>query len=156
MGRRKRIKWDHGDVFAVPLVDGTFGLVQAIDHWMPRWIYTAITEGRVTTLTDADTKTEPGRLVALLAVDDDPFNFGGFPCVGRASPMVHRRDFPNEAFAHNGYVGAKSYTGGIVADFLSAWHQLAPWNAYKDAAYFDKLLISGIERPSAVLMKAGS
>jgi hypothetical protein len=156
MGRRKRIKWVHGDVFAVPLVDGTFGLVQAIDHWMPHWIYTVVTDGRVTSLPVADTHTRLGKTLALLAVDDDPFDFGGFPHVGRASPIADRRDFPNETFAQSGYVGAKSYTAGVIADFLSAWHSLAPWNAYKDEAFFDKLLISGRERPSTVLMKAGS
>ncbi len=121
---------------------------------MPHWIYTAITEARITSLTDADTK--PGKLIAMIAVDDDPFSFGGFPRIGPASAMVGRRDFPNEAFAQNGYVGAKSYTGGIVADFLSAWHRLGPWNAYKDPAFFDKLLITGIVRPSDVILKVGS
>jgi hypothetical protein len=154
MGRRKRIKWDHGDVFGVPLVDGSFGLVQAVDHWMPHWIYTAVTDGRVASLTAADTMMQLGKMVSLLAVNDDPFNFGGFTCVGRASPMVLRRDFPNEAFAESGYVGATSYTGGVITDFLSAWHRLAPWNAYQDEAFFDKLLVSGLERPSNVLTKA--
>jgi hypothetical protein len=156
MARRKRIKWDYGDVFGVPLADGTFGLIQAIDHWMPRWIYTAVTDGRITSLIATGAVTQPGKLIALLAVDDAPLDFGGFPRVGRALPMARRRDFPNEAFGDSAYVGAKSYTGGIVAAFLSAWHKLAPWNVYKDEAYFDKLLISGVARPSNVLMKAGS
>jgi hypothetical protein len=156
MGRRKRIKWDYGDVFAVPLVDGTFGLVQTIDHWLPHWIYTAITDGRIDSLPAADATAQPGKLISLLAVDDDPFDFGGFSRMGHTSPMARKSDFSNESFAERGYVGAESYTGSVVAGLLSAWHKLAPWNICKDEMFFDKLLIAGLKRPTNVLLKIGS
>jgi hypothetical protein len=147
MSRRKRIQWEHGDLFAVPLVDGSFGIVQAIDHWMPHWIYTAVTDQRVEAVPPTATVHGRGRVISLIAVSDDAFDFGAFTRVGTASALARRKDFPNERFAQSGYVGAKSYTDGIVADFLSAWHGLSPWTQYKDPEYFDKLLVSGVRRP---------
>jgi hypothetical protein len=147
MSRRKRIKWVHGDIFAVPLADGSFGIVQAVDHWMPHWVYTAVTDLRMEAL-PATPPDQPARVISLIAVSDDEFNFGAFTRIGAsATALAQRNDFPNERFAGSGYVGAKSYTGGIVVNFLSAWHGLASWTVYKDPEYFDKLLVQGIQRP---------
>ena len=40
-----------------------------------------------------------------------------------------------------------------MADFLSAYHKLLPWNHYHDPEYFDKLLISPDRKPLEVLLK---
>jgi hypothetical protein len=147
MARRKRVKWDHGDLFAVPLADGSFGIVQAIDHWMPHWVYTAVTNRRTKEIPATATLDGETRVIALIAVSDNGFDFGTFFRIGPAAPLARRKNFPNERFARTGYVGAISYTGGILANFLSAWHGLASSTAYKDPEYFDKLLVRGVERP---------
>ncbi len=148
MARRKRVPWEPGDLFGVPLADGSFGIVQAVDPWLPEGgVYAAVTDQRAATF-PSDTALAPNtRVIALVEVVDNAFDRGWFPRIGPAAPLARRADFPNERFARSGYVGAKSYTGGIVADFLSAWHGLASWTAYKDPEYFDKLLVDGIERP---------
>ena len=148
MARRKRIQWEHGDLFAVPLTDGSFGIVQAVDHWVPEGgVYVAVTDQRADSLTPVPALDPHARVVALMQVVDNAFDRGWFPRIGPATVLARRKDFPNERFAQSGYVGAKSYTGGILADFLSAWHGLASWTAYKDPEYFDKLLVDGIVRP---------
>jgi hypothetical protein len=156
MKRRKRIKWSNGDLFAVPLVDGTFGLVQAVDHWLPHWIYTGVTDHRFTNLPSDVVAMGQKNVIARIAVSDDAFDFGDFMRLGHAEPLARRKDFANEQFASNGYIGAVSYTAGILVDFLSAWHAISPWNQYKDSDYFDKLLAKGIKRPDNVIMKNGS
>jgi hypothetical protein len=147
MSRRNRINWEPGDLFVVPLVDGSFGIVQVIDRWMPRWVYAAVTDQRMASSSLATPVDRNARVIALIAVSDEEFDFGAFPRIGPAPAMAHRKDFPNERYALTGYVGAKSYTGAVVADFLSAWHGLTPWTTYKDPAYFDQLLMNGVERP---------
>jgi hypothetical protein len=148
MARRKRIQWDHGDLFGVPLADGSFGIVQAVDHWMPAGgIYVAVTDQRAESLSPVAELNPHLRVIARMAVVDNGFDFGWFPRIGPAVALARRQDFPNERFAQSDYVGAKSYTGGILADFLSAWHGMAPWTPYKDPEYFDKLLADGIGRP---------
>lgn len=156
MDRRKRVSWEHGDLFAVPLADGSFGIVQAIDHWMPHWVYTAVTDCRAVSPPTDLRSVEAARVISLLAISDREFDFGAFPRVGHASLLARRKDFGNERFAKKGYIGASSYTGGILAAFLSAWHGAAPWNAYKDPAYFDQLLAAGVTRPSQVVISDGS
>jgi hypothetical protein len=147
MARRKRIKWNNGDVFAVPLVDGSFGTVQAIDHWLPHWIYTAVSNRRLETIPADMPALCTENVIALIAVGDDQFDFGG-----PAALLAKRGDFGNERYASNGYVGATSYSGGIIPALLSAWHGLAPWDAFKDARYLDKLLVSGLTRPANVML----
>ncbi|TWT42490.1 hypothetical protein [Botrimarina hoheduenensis] len=148
MPRRKRVKWDHGDLFAVPLTDGSFGVVQAVDHWMPHWIYTAVTDQRTKEFPSSATVDADTCIISLIAVSDEEFDFGTFLRIGPALPAARRKDFPNEQFAHNGYIGAKSYTGGILTKFLAAWHGIASWTVFKDPEYFDKLLLEGVERPA--------
>lgn len=150
MKRRQRIKWNDGDAFAVPLIDGSFALVQAVEHWMPRWVYTAVTNQRFMQLPSEIGHIPAGAIISLLAVSDDPFSFGSFARLGSMPPLACRSDFPNEHFVDKGYIGAKSYTPQILIDFLSAWHGLAQWNQYKDPRYFETLLIPGIERPTHV------
>ena len=148
MARSKRIQWEHGDVFAVPLADGSFGVVQAVDQWTPEGgVYVAVTDQRAESVPTVAVLDPNVRVIALMAVIDNAFDRGWFPRIGPAEPLVCRADFPNERFAQSGYVGAKSYTGGIVVAFLSAWYGLTPWTGYHDPEFFDKLLMSGVERP---------
>jgi hypothetical protein len=151
MAHRNRVKWEHGDLFAVPLADGSFGVVQAVDHWMPEGgVYAAVTDQRQATLPSVAALAPSARVIALIQVVDNAFDRGWFPRIGPAAALARRADFPNERFARSGYVEAKSYTAGIVVAFLSAWHGLGPWTPYNDPEFFDKLLVDGIERPSHV------
>ena len=148
MARGKRIQWEHGDLFGVPLEDGSFGIVQAVGHWVPEGgVYVAVTDQRAESLPTVIALDPRVRVIALMQVGDNAFDRGWFPRIGPAQALARREDFPNERFARSGYVGAKSYTGGIVVAFLSAWHGLTPWTGYHDPDYFDKLLVSGVERP---------
>ncbi|MBN2287339.1 MAG: hypothetical protein JXI43_12885 [Tissierellales bacterium] len=152
MARRKRIIWDNGSIFGVPLVDGSFGLVQAIDHWMPHWIYSVITSIRINTIDDILPKLSKKNIISLLAIEDDVFDFGGWPLISMQKPLKKRKDFPNEKYKSKGYVGAKSYTRGIIEEFISAFHLLSPWDVYKEPDYFDRLLVSNKLKPEGVLL----
>src|SRR4051794_16441983 len=84
MARRKRVKWDHGDLFAVPLADGSFGIVQAVDHWMTNWVYTAVTNRRTKEIPSTFKLDGETRVIALIAVSDNGFDFGTFFRIGPA------------------------------------------------------------------------
>lgn len=64
--------------------------------------------------------------------------------------MFKTSEFPNERYANKGYVGAVNYDAGLLADFLSAFHGLLPWNVMHDPAYYDGLLRPGLPRPQSV------
>ena len=123
MARRKRVKWENGAVFGVPLTDGTYGIAQAIDHWMPHWIYVALSTKRLSLLPSDVPAVSTADIISLVAVSDNELDFGEWPFIGQTKPLVSRRKFPNERFKSKGYVGAKLYNAGLAADFLSASRQ---------------------------------
>ena len=153
MVRRKRIKWENGAIFAVPLVDGTYGFAQAIDHWMPHWIYVAVFNVRLQSLPEDIPNLTERQIVSLVAVSDDELDFGEWPLVGHAKPLVSRRKFPNERFKRRGYVGARSYEAGLIAEFLSAYHCLTAWNDWHAPDYLDTLLLSSEMKPKKLIYK---
>ena len=57
-------------MFAVPLADGSFGLAQAIDHWMQHVIYVALTNVHIGSASDPIPDLPSSNIVSLLAVND--------------------------------------------------------------------------------------
>jgi hypothetical protein len=153
MARGKRVKWNNGAVFAVPLADGSFGLAQAIDHWIPHAIYVAFTNLRIKSTSEPIPSLASAKVISLLAVNDRALDFGEWLLIGELPSIRKRSDFPNERFRASGYVGAKSYDGGIAEDFLSAFHGLAPWDCYYRPDYLDELLLSPDLKPSSLIFK---
>src|SRR5829696_7967831 len=102
MARRKRINWEHGDVFAVPLGDGSFGIVQAVDHWTSAGgVYVAVTDQRAESVSPVAALDPHARVIALMAVVDNAFDLGWFRRIGPAVALARRADFPNERFAQS-------------------------------------------------------
>ena len=153
MGRRKRVKWENGSVFAVPLEDESFGLVQAIDHWMPHWIYSVIFNLRFDSIPEEVPDFDRNNMISLMAISDDEFDFGEWPLVGSRDCLVKKKEFSNEKFKNKGYVGGKSYEGGVVVQFLSAYHKISPWDCYYKADYLDDLLLSPDMKPDDLIYK---
>jgi hypothetical protein len=87
-------------------------------------------------------------ILSLIATWKNSLGNGAWPILCVAPPVVAKDEFPNEKFASVGYIGAKHYDEGLVADFLSAYAGLIPWNAqFRDEAYLDSLLAPGRVRP---------
>jgi hypothetical protein len=89
-------------------------------------------------------------VATLTATWRQPLNRGEWLCLGVAPEIFRKSEFPNERYASKGYVGATNYDAGLLANFLSAFHGLLPWNVMHDPAYYDKLLRPGLARPSSV------
>jgi hypothetical protein len=155
MSRGKRVKWNNGAVFAVPLADGSFGVAQAIDHWIPHAVYVALTNLRVKSTADPIPSLHRSKVISLLAVNDRALDFGEWKLLCEMPLLAARLDFPNERFRANGYVGGKSYDGGIAAAFLSAYHALVPWDCYYRPDYLDEMLLSPDLKPPTVVFKSG-
>lgn len=147
MTNRKRVRWAPGAVYAVPLTDGSYGLAQAIDAMMVNVIYVALFAARLPAVPEVVPELRPETIVSLAATWRQDLDRGDWPYVGGAPLVVRKAAFPNERFAASGYVGAKHYDAGILADFLSAYHGLLPWNVMHVEDYYDRLLAPGVPRP---------
>jgi len=92
------------------------------------------------------------RVVSLAAIWRQNLNRGDWKYLGVIPPVVQKPEFPNERFARVGYVGARHYDAGLLADFLSAYHGFLPWNVLHDEGFYDQLLAPGVARPSTAVV----
>jgi len=138
-------------VYAVPLTDGSFGVAQAGEAQgeFINVIYVALFADRYTRIPDELPALKRDSAVSLVATWRQALNRGEWPALGVAREMFKKSEFPNERYARQGYVGAKTYDAGLLADFLSAFHGLLPWNVMHDPAYYDYLLRPELARPQS-------
>ena len=149
MGRRKQ-QWARGDVFLVPLQDGTNALAQIVgrEAQVLNSVTCAFFESRLAEgVTPIEADSALGRLISILFCTRDLLDSGRWKVVGNRSVELKKKDMPYENCRSKGWVGAEVEGSGIVEDFLNAFHGLQPWDAYKDPNYFDKLLLSPKKKP---------
>lgn len=150
--RRKRIKWEFGDLFGVKLKDGSYILVQIIDQMMTNCIYVAVTNIKVDlNSTDNNYTLNPADIISLVCVSKHPFEDGYFPKIGKVDLIAGKADFKNELTKDNGYIGSKIYDGELLEDFLDAYNKLSPWDDWFDPNYLDEFLISLDKKPKDLI-----
>src|SRR6185312_4777670 len=150
--RPPRFRWEVGDVFAVPLKDGSFGFGQVL--W--EQTFSERTEIRAPTCALLDLRAQElpkslgtalaSRVVAILHVQSHHLDEQEWTVIGRDSPVADPFSGP---CGHPGKVGSVSWDGLEVIS--GAWHGLEPWN---DKYRFEDYLIPGITRPDRALMVA--
>lgn len=152
MSVAKHLRYKPGMVYAVPLADGTFGLAQAGEAMWPNVIHVALYLDRYPDMPVGVPSLARENVVSLVATWKKDLNKGAWLPLGIAAQAAARHEFPNEALAQQGYIAAKHYDAGILAEFLSAFHGLLPWNVMFDPAYYDKLLAPGAPRSDKIRM----
>jgi hypothetical protein len=155
MGKRK-IKWLPGDSFLVPLEDGTYGQGQIVCHELHAL------DSVLCAFSSIRHKSVPGHLgaiteenlIAILFVTRDLLDSGRWRVVNSGPVILPWEKYIDlRQMRNRGFVGVKIIGSFIVANFLSAYHQLVPWDDFHDPEYLDKLLISRDLKPANVLLK---
>ncbi len=146
----KRVRWKQGSVYGIPLDDGGFGLCQAIDLMMPNVVYIAVFSYQFKELPETIPPLNRSDILSLGATWKQDLNNGKWASIGICEPIVGKSEFPNEAFAEDGYIGAVTSDSGLYSKFLAACFGLEPWNTMFDPKYWDKYLNSDNTRPSSV------
>jgi hypothetical protein len=154
MGKR-RIKWLPGDNFLVPLEDGTYGRGQVLSYELHALnsalcAFSSIRHENVPA--HLDTISEDN-LIAILFVTRDLLDSGRWHVVNNGPIILWEKFVDIRRMRDKGFVGVAIEGSRIVANFLSAYHKLVPWNVYFDPEYFDKLLISPDRKPANLLLK---
>jgi len=134
-------------VFGIPLADGSFGIIQAIDIMLVNVIYIAVFSDRYEYLPSNIISLKNDNLISLQATWKQDLNNGSWANICTIEPAVKKVDFPNEKFSESGYVGAKHASGGMFNRFLNAYHGIEPWNVMADERYWDTYLNVGKSRP---------
>jgi len=151
----KRQKWKVGDLFKIPLADGSasLGHIVAQEHQMLNTVTCAFYDAKVTDTCPPDAPPLPKdeTLIACLFTTHDLLRRGVWPVIGHITPQLSRKHLPYEDCRQNGWVGASMYGSGIVREFLDAYYRLAPWDDWADPKYLDGLLIDPAKRPKDLI-----
>ena len=148
----KNPRYKPGMVYAVPLSDGSFGIAQAGSAMWPNVIYIALYADRYDELPTSTPPLSRLRAISLSATWKKDLNKGTWVPLGIREEEHKLAEFPNEAHAEQGYVGAKHCDAGILSEFLSAYHGLLPWNAMHDPNYYDQLLVRNAPRSDKLVI----
>lgn len=141
-----------GDVFGVPLPDGTLGIGQILARERD-----AMNSVGCALFRERGSMADPWRPsppIATLLVAPDALTRGRWPVLARHDVSVPPEARPCERFRANRWVGARITGSGIVDKLLAAWHGLHPWDAWNAPAYLDGLLLSGVDRPAGIILSA--
>jgi immunity protein 26 of polymorphic toxin system len=153
--KKKRQRHKDGDVFVVPLNDGTYSLGQILAYEREALNSVACAFYNIR-IVDGPTLEIPAplpqdRVISILLTTRDLLNRAVWPVIAdRAIPtMVAVR--PYEQYRVKKWVGARIIGSGIVDKFLNAYFGLAPWDAMQDPNYFDSLLLHASLKPSGLV-----
>ena len=141
----RKQKWKNGDVFLVPLLDGTYAVGQvigktkeALNSAVCAFFDIRLTEGaaeNIEELTD-------DLLVALKFSSVGLLDAGEWEVVDNRTPLDTRKYIDLDQLAKNGYINVRIVGSAILSELMNAYYALSPWDAFYDPQYLDKLLIS--------------
>jgi len=153
---RKRQRHKIGDVFAVPLVDGSFSLGQVLSYEPDALNSVGCAFYSIRAL-DPKSLVVPQPLsrediVSILLTTKDLLNRGRWPVLANRAAPIPLAHCPYDRFRSLKWVGATIEGSAIVEQFLSAYHGLSPWDQFADPKYLDELLLDAALRPPNVLL----
>ncbi len=150
-----RQKIADGDVFLIPLADGTFSIGQVIRA------KTGVMGSTICALfnlrgdrprIDAGL-LDPALIVAVQFVTSESLKKGQWPIARNESVTFEVNDYLRVAeLEAKAWVGARVIGSAIIDSLMNAWFGLRPWDDWHDPGYLDKLLAPGVSRPSAAIL----
>ncbi len=152
--KKKRQRPKEGDVFAVPLIDGSYAVGQMLGH-EPQALNSfgcAFYDLRSTGAPALPAALPQDKLIAILLTTPDLLKRGYWPIVGQlpiTTPVAVR---PYEKYREKRWVGAKIIGSANVEALLNGFYGLAPWDDYADPEYLDGLLLDRALRPKNVVL----
>ncbi|WET42274.1 Imm26 family immunity protein [Citrobacter enshiensis] len=154
--RRRKQSWDVGDMFTVPLSDGTYCIGKVVG-FEPKALNSAICAfyaHRMDEIPSSEPVLNDNDLISILFVTRDLLDSGDWKVFSQYSDA-----FPIDKYLNltdlqsNGFIGVKSIGSGLIIKLMNAYYSLTPWNAFYDPNYLDSLLISPDKKPKNVLLK---
>lgn len=151
---KRKIKWANGDVFAVPLCDGSFAIGQVLDLMMVNQVRVALYSEIFPSLESISFSCicQPEHLISLVASSREQLDYNVWKILSNKPVAVSIENYPNEQYRSKGWVGAIHYDAALLEDFLEAFHLLRPWDDWFNPNYFDSFLVSIDKRPENLIL----
>ena len=154
MAKKKKIDWKFGDVFLVPLLDGTYGTGQVLDLQMPNIVRVALFDENVKSISELDFSGScaMSNLISLIASSREQLDFGAWKIVGNKFINIPAKNYPNEQFKKKDWVGASHYDAALLEDFLNSFYSLLPWDDWFNPNFLDEFLVNLSKKPKTLVL----
>jgi hypothetical protein len=146
----KRCRWKPGQIFGIPLSDGSFAVAQAIAPVESYGVEMALFSARSISLPVSMPDVRRPDVISIQSVWRTILTGGWWCKLGDLPLVVRAEECPNQVLlAKNPKgTGCNISSERLVVDFLLAYHGVIPWNLHP-AFDFDTYLFPGLSRPSA-------
>lgn len=151
----KKIKWNFGDVFAIPLLNNKYSVGQVLDLQMENVVRIALYDEVVEDLSYCNLNKLccSDKLISLIAVWKDYLDKNKWRIIGHKDINIPKSNFPNEQFREKGWIGAVNYDEGLAEDFVNAFYCLSPWDDWYNPDYLDEFLVDMRKKPKTLVYK---
>jgi hypothetical protein len=156
MTRKKKQAWGIGDIFCIPLADGTYSIGQVVGK-EPEALNSAIGAFFSRRFDNCpaklDSELSEDELLAVLFVTRDLLDSGVWKVFSHAEAFPIQKYVSVSSLKAAGFVGVEIIGSGNVKLLMDAYYSLCPWNGFYEPDYLDQLLVSADKKPSSVLLK---
>jgi len=154
MSKKKR-EWGPGDIFVVPLEDGSYGLGQVISYEeaaMGSAVCAFFSDRRRDIPSHIESPSEEV-LIAVLFVTRDLLDSNRWRVISNGPLLPWGKYLDLKELRRRGFIGVTIVGSFNVTTLMNAYHKLVPWNDFYDPNYLDGLLVSSDRKPANVLLK---
>ncbi|QFT87394.1 hypothetical protein FIU87_01905 [Bacillus sp. THAF10] len=143
-------KWKVGDVFTVPLSDGTYSFGQVLwETYNSPNCALFDCRGKENLPIETITSSPVFSVLNITAKFLDCFEW---KVIGNVPVEITKDDVPKE---HRGEstVGSLSFSSAILSELAEVYYGLKPWNSAYKQDFYDELLMPKIKRPQNIIIK---
>jgi hypothetical protein len=149
-------KWEIGDVFIIPLLDGSGCIAQVVGR--EREILNSATIAIFDVRQEFWSDNLPGLtkndVFSLILATKDLLDSGRWRVLSDGKGPIKEVN-PYEHLRSNGFIGAKVLGSGFIEDFINAFYGLEDWDDWYLPNYLDQFLISLDKKPLGRLKFCG-
>lgn len=153
----KKIKWNDGDVFAIPLEHVEKLVVgQILDNPMTNLIRVAIFNEQIDVMSDSQLSDlcKKENLISAVQCTREQIDYGVWKILGNKSTRpIPFSKYPNEQFRENQWIGSTTYDAALVEDFVKAFYGFENWDDWYDPNFLDEFLIDQSKKPKNLKLK---
>jgi hypothetical protein len=156
-GKKERPRPLEGQVFAVPLSDGSFALAQvAFVKWFPpntSFVTSAFFETRASTpelLREILRGSDLSKPISVFTLSDSPIEAGEWILLEERPVTYDNVDVQSRIKGDWGWFDRKQRPWSF---FLESYHGLFPWDGFYKPNYIDEYLLPPYQRPASARTK---
>lgn len=143
--RPQKQKWKVGDIFQIPLEDGSYAFGQVVWKSYSHPVCGLFDVNKVDVPSLDEIINNP--FISVLSLTPNSLDNHRWKVIGTMQVKIQMEDVPKK-FNGTSCTGAMSFTDGILEDLANAFYGVTPWNVFADEDYFDQILLPTVKRPS--------